>query len=171
MQPVKGLLQCGEVDFFHEQHGCHHAIRFGRVAGGHHLAHGSRNDLPRRAVLVFQPAALLCLRVAASRQLAPVKVDFVLRVALDLKGNRFVELENRPAIECGEALAVELERHDHHTAGLLPVHFLPGLAVVGDLRDLRVFEDARVKPCGLFGLVVKPETGNDLLESHGTYSL
>jgi hypothetical protein len=39
------------------------------------------------------------------------------------------------------------------------------------IGDLRIFEDAGITPCRLFGLVVKPQARGDSLKGHGAYSL
>jgi hypothetical protein len=46
------------------------------VRTGDHLEQGGRNDLPRQAELVLQPAALLRLLIAAFAQSFPVMIDF-----------------------------------------------------------------------------------------------
>ncbi|WP_242490097.1 hypothetical protein [Noviherbaspirillum cavernae] len=38
---------------------------------------------------------------------------------------------------------------------------LPCLAIAGDFRDFRILKNSRVKRDGLFGMVVKPQTGGD----------
>jgi hypothetical protein len=73
---------------------------------------------------------LLGLDRATGRQVAPEVVDFFLILAVDLKRNRLAELEQRPAIETGEGLAVEFEADGHHRAFRLAVKFLADLAVV-----------------------------------------
>jgi len=73
----------------------------------------SRNDLPGDAVFVFQPAALLRVLVPAFGKLAPIVIDLFLGLAIDLKRNRLVEFEHRPAIERGKRLAVDLRTKDN----------------------------------------------------------
>src|SRR3954454_6853818 len=67
-------LQRGDVELLHRQKGARHTGEAFRVIRGQHLAHDGRRDLPRDAELVFQPAALLGLRIG--REPAPQIVDF-----------------------------------------------------------------------------------------------
>src|SRR4029079_230587 len=87
-----------------------------------------------------------------------VAVDLLLVGAVDLERDRLVERELRAAVERDELLAVELELHDHHGAGVAR----PGLAVARDVDDPRVREDRRVELGGLLALGVEPQTRRDL---------
>src|SRR4051794_37553361 len=91
---------------------------------------------------------------------------------MDLERDCLVELEDGAAVESGEALPVQLEVNDHDGARRLAVKLLPGLAVSGNLADLRVPEDRGVESGGLFGLAVEPQAGGDPLDDlHGCFSL
>src|SRR5262249_774680 len=78
---------------------------------------------------------------------------------------RFVELEERPAVERGERLAVELELDGQDRAGGAPVDLVAGFAVAADRDDARVLEDARVVAGGLLGFVVEPQAGRDAMDA------
>jgi hypothetical protein len=68
-----------------------------------HIARWTRSA--SQPVAVLQPPALLL--DAALEKPAPVVVDLVLRVALDLQRHRFGERELRAAVDADEALAVD----------------------------------------------------------------
>ena len=91
--------------------------------------------MPGESVLVFQPAALLRLRVATGSELLPVVVDLLLGLAVNLDRDRLVELEQWTSIERGESQAVELEVHRHHRAGGALVDLEAGFAVAGNSVD------------------------------------
>ena len=78
------------------------------------LVQPRRDDLPREAEPVLEPAARALL--AALRELAPVLVDLVLRLAADLERDRLAEREVGAAVEGDELLAVELELDGHDRA-------------------------------------------------------
>ena len=124
----EGLLQRGDVELLHLQEGGHDAARFFRVAIQHHVQQRERNDLPRQAEFIFQPAAGAFLPVFAQR--IPIIVDLVLRIAIDLERDRLVELEMRAAIERDEGLSVELERNGHHRARGPAMNFMAGLSEI-----------------------------------------
>src|SRR6185437_15502973 len=71
--------------------------------------------------------------------------------------------EDRPPVERGEALPVELEGHRQHRAGRLPVDLPARLPVVGDGGDPGVLEDGGVELRGLLGSTIEPETRRDPL--------
>ena len=97
------------------------------------------------------------LLIAAGGELLPVVVHFFLRLAIDLKRDGLVELEDRAAVERGECLPVQLEGHGHDRSGRLAVDLPPGFAVARDVPDLRVLEDADIERGGLLGLIVEPQ--------------
>src|SRR5262249_49862969 len=68
-----------------------------------------------------------------------------------------VELEERPAVERGERLAVELELDGQDRAGGAPVDLVAGFAVAADRDDARVFEDTRVVAGGVPRFAVEPQ--------------
>jgi len=80
-------------------------LGFALVGVGHHVHERHRHDLPRHAELVLEPAALLRFDRPARAEIAPEMVDFFLVLAVDLKRNRLIELEQRPAIEAGKGVA------------------------------------------------------------------
>jgi hypothetical protein len=65
----------------------------------------------------------------------------------------------RPAIERQKAAALDIELDGHDLA--LGTHRILGIA--GDLSDGDVPEDGLVKRDGLFGLVIEPQAGSDLV--------
>src|SRR6185369_901120 len=73
-----------------------------------------RNDLPRQAVFIFQPAALYFL--PAFSEPVPKMIDFLLRLAIDDERNRFGKLELRSAVEGCELQPLEFERDGHDAA-------------------------------------------------------
>ena len=116
-------LELRDVELLHAKH---RALRLRRFVILQHLGQSLRHDLPGEAISVLQPPALLCLRIAALRQLLPVVVDLVLRVAEHLQRDRLVELERGAAIERRERLAVDLEVDDHHRSRGPLVYLLAG---------------------------------------------
>jgi hypothetical protein len=65
----------------------------------------------------------------------------------------FGELELRPAVQGGEFLSIQLERHRHHLAFFFGKFFA---RVMRDLLDLRILEYRDVEICRLFRLVIEP---------------
>src|SRR5689334_10195988 len=138
-----GAFQRRDVEFSHLEQRGHGPLAL-LVGIAEPVDHLLRHHLPGQAVLVLEPAAHVRLRIAAGGQLAPVVIELLLVLDIHLQGDRFVELEEGSAVECREGLAVEFELHGEHGAFLLAVRFEPGLAVAGDLADLRIREDADV---------------------------
>src|SRR5208282_3190304 len=110
----------------------HDSAGFFAVRTGHHLEQGCGNDLPRDAVLVLQPAALLRPFVAAFAQYVPVTIDFSLRLASHHKRNCLGELEVRSTVERGKFLALEAKAHGHRRSLRPAVNLEPFLAITGD---------------------------------------
>lgn len=105
----KCVLQCGETELPHAHHGLEGAPRSFGLMIFEHLCHALWHDLPREAEFVHQPSALLRGGIAARAELIPESVHFLLHIALDLEGDGFVELEDRPANERGEGLAIQFK--------------------------------------------------------------
>ncbi|MNG15043.1 hypothetical protein D3C84_988430 [compost metagenome] len=78
---------------------------------------------------------MLGLRLATGGKRAPVVVDFFLCLAVDLKRNRFIELEMGAAIEAGKRLPVQLEADRQHQAFRHAVNVLASLAVMSGAGD------------------------------------
>src|ERR1700722_17292457 len=94
-------VEGGDVELGHLHHGLHGpgVLEQGGELGGY--------DLPGEAEPVLEPAALAL--AAAGGGFGPVGIDLLLGVAADDEGDGLGELEGGPAVERGEALAVELE--------------------------------------------------------------
>ena len=92
----------GDSGSFHFQHGLKGPLGFGGIGIHEHFGQDPGDHLPGEAELVRQPAALLSLRRAALGQPRPVVIHFLLRLALDLERDGFIELENRASIEGGK---------------------------------------------------------------------
>ena len=115
----------------------------------------ARDDLPREAEPVSQPAAHALLAALGER--VPVPVDLVLRRAVDDERDGLRERVRRPAVQRDEPLPVELEADRHHGA----FGARPGGAVAGHVQDPRVREQRRVERRRLLGLGVVPEKRRD----------
>src|SRR5687767_7999468 len=87
--PGGRLLELGDVDLLHAQYRFHHAFAVASSLVLEQVRHHARHDLPRDAVAVLQPTALLGLRISALRELVPVEVDLGLHLAEHLKRNGF----------------------------------------------------------------------------------
>src|SRR6266480_4040763 len=131
----------------------HHPFQPGRVLHpfGETLC---RYYLPEESVLVREPSAFHFLP-AASGEFLTVIIDLLLRVAVDHERDGFGELEIRPAVQGGELLTIQLERHRHDLAFLFGKFFA---GVMRDLFDLRIFLEHRdVEICRFFRLVIEPQ--------------
>src|SRR6266542_4656596 len=80
LSPVRRLLEAGDVDLPHPEHGLHGSAGPLRILVAEQLAQPVRDDLPREAVLVLQPAAHALL-ATIRRELRPQSVDLLLRLA------------------------------------------------------------------------------------------
>src|SRR5438105_2386601 len=152
---VGGGEDGGQVELLHAEDRLHAPGGAALVGAGQHLLPAGRDDLPRQAVPILQPAADTLL--AALGELPPVVVDLGLVRAVDEQRNRLAELELGAAVDAGVLLAVEQERHGHHRAD-------PARRAFGVVRhggDLGVREDRHVELGGLEGLGVEPEVGGD----------
>jgi len=119
MDQNSGLLQNFNIHFFH----LHKS--FGHPAGPHRIAHqlrqNGRYDLPRDAVTVLEPSAGSLFPAFA--QPKPLTIDLFLRVAENLKRDRFAELEDLSAVQGSEGLSVQTKLHGHHRNLFLAVNF------------------------------------------------
>src|SRR5471032_3303330 len=160
-----GALELLDVELFHAHHRLHGALSGGLVVAGDHLHDDGRHHLPRQAVAVLQPAALLRRRVAALGQTIPVMVDLVLRLAIDLERDGRRELEFRPGVERRERLPVERKRNGQHAGRPLEVALGVLLAVARHLAYPGRGEDVRIKLHRRLGLAVEPQAGRDFLQA------
>src|SRR6185369_8629358 len=86
-----------------------------RVAALEILVHGSRDDLPRHAEAILQPATLSWPATLA-RQRLPIPVDLRLVLAVDGQRDRLRERELGPAVETDVRLAGQGELDRQHVA-------------------------------------------------------
>src|SRR6267143_4095556 len=83
------LLQFGNIKLLHFEKRFRHLCQLCFILVLKHLVHNRRNNLPRKAELVFKPPALFCLWVR--RELHPEVVYFLLGIAVHHERNRLVE--------------------------------------------------------------------------------
>ena len=102
------LAQLREVDLGHLEHRLHRALGALGVGAGEHLVELPRDDLPRQAEAVLEPAALAGL-AAAEDERRPEAIDLGLVLALDHQRDRLGERELRSAVEADEPLPGERE--------------------------------------------------------------
>ena len=96
-----GAGQSRNVDLAHLQHGLHDPVRFRVILILQHFAQNRRDNLPRHPEFVFQPAATA--RFTSGREFLPQLINFVLRPAIDEKGDGFGELELGAAVQGDES--------------------------------------------------------------------
>src|SRR5436190_9028001 len=152
-----GLLQGFDVELHHLHHRLHDPPGFLGVLVADQLHEHGRDDLPRHAELVGEPAAGDLL-AAVRGQLAPVIVHLRLRLAVNEQGDPLAEGEARPAVEQDQLLAVERDGRRHPAA----LRARTGLAVARGVDDLGVLEDGRVEVRRFLGLVVERQKCRDL---------
>src|SRR5215470_5775061 len=158
-----------DVDLLHLEHRRHQPLRPRRVLVADQLDQRRGDHLPRDAELVSEPAALDFL--AAGGELRPEVVDFLLRLAVHHQRDRLGELEERPAVERGEVLPVELEGHGHDRP-LRPAGGLGGLVGIAvDALDPGIRKYRHVEAGSLLGPVVEPEERGDSLRDCAHRSL
>src|SRR5256885_12668603 len=83
--PLEGI----NIEFFHFEKRFGHPCDFLFVFFLKHLVHNTRNNLPRQAVFVFEPTALLGFRIGC--ELSPVVIYFFFCITVYLERNTFVE--------------------------------------------------------------------------------
>src|SRR5580692_6119884 len=155
-----GLLQRGDVELLHHEHGLGDPPHFLRVGIGDHVQEHGGEDLPGQPVLVHQPAARDFR--AALGEPAPVVVHLGLVLARDHDRDRRVERVLRAAVQRDELLPVELELDSlDRTGGPRPC-----LGVAGHPSDLAVLEDAGVVVRRGLALGVEPQAGDERLVGH-----
>src|SRR5436190_11698823 len=156
------ILDCGadllDVELLHLEHRVHPPACpvpvIGVVQEPHHLR---RNDLPRDAKPILQPAARAWLAAIRSQEL-PVAVDLGLILALDEERDRLVEPEVGTAVEAHERLAIERER-DRQDLALIATWRVGRGSV--DPVDPAVREDPGVELGGFLGSTIEPEARRD----------
>src|SRR6185436_11516498 len=84
------LLQRGEIELLHLEHRLRGALGLLAVLAGDHLVQRARHDLPRHAVLVLHPAALL-LAAAVAQERVVVAIDLLLILADHHERDRVIE--------------------------------------------------------------------------------
>ena len=106
--PLIRVFQRFDVDLLHLEHCVHHAFGFFRILVVQHVDQNRRNDLPRHAEFVLEPAARGFF-AAIGGEFLPKIIHFVLRFAVHDERDRFVEFEKWTAIKGNELLAFHLE--------------------------------------------------------------
>jgi hypothetical protein len=148
-----GLLQRVDVKPHHLHHGFHNARGFVAILIVEHLWQDVRDDLPRDAKCVLQPATLH-RRAAVRDQDVPQPVDFGVVLTRDDQRHRVVEAVVRSAVERVILLSGERAIDEE------------GFACCGTRRvdacaqhpiDARVEKNRRIKLHGLFRLAIEPE--------------
>src|ERR1043166_467841 len=155
----RGALQGGDVEFLRLKNGIHDTTRFGCVGALQQLRHDGGNHLPGEAELVFEPAALLRVRVAARAQFAPVIIDLLLFVANDLERDGLIESKLRTAVQRDEVRAERVELDGQNAAFGLVVDFKTLFSIARDVADFAVPKNGGIKFGGFFGLIVEPQAG------------
>src|SRR2546422_8170032 len=154
-----GALQAFNVDPLHLHHRLHDALRYCGIWIAQELRQRGRNDLPRQAELVLEPAAHLLL--SAGGELLPLLVDLFLGLAIHDERYGLRELELRPAVQGDKFLPVQLE-HRGHDRSLRPG---PRVSVADDLSLFRILENGDIEIHRLLGPAVEPQEWRDFL--HG----
>src|SRR5216684_421295 len=159
-----GPLEAFDVDLLHLHHRLHDALRDCGIGIAQELRQSGRNDLPRQAELVLEPAAHLLL--SAGGELLPQLVDLFLGLAIRDERYRLRELELRPAVQGDEFLPVQLENRGHDRA-LRPG---PRVSIADDLSLLRILENGDIEIHRLLGPAVEPQEWGDFLHGSGPAS-
>ena len=104
--PARGLDR-GDVDLPHRHHGFHGPLRGSSIRVGHGFEQHTRRDLPGEAPAILAPAAGALLAAVADDRV-PVPIGLGLASGCDLKRERLVVLEIRPAVEpeAGDSITV-----------------------------------------------------------------
>src|SRR5438477_12546278 len=107
-------IECGtkraDVELAHFEHSVRGALRLVPVGIRHHLAKHCRDDLPRHAVAIFEPAAGLGL--PAGEQRIPVTVELCLIVAVHDQRYRMIARIERTGAHGDEVLPEKDEFDD-----------------------------------------------------------
>src|SRR5712671_2483042 len=101
----------GELD--HSNHRPHRALGAGLVGPADILSPSGRHDLPRYAVAILEPAALVGL-TAIGKQGIPEPIDLGLVGAIDHERNGVGKIESLAAVQRHEPLAGQGELHHQH---------------------------------------------------------
>src|SRR3989441_13267284 len=109
-----GLPEGRDVDLAHLEQRLHYLSRVPGSRVSHHLPERGRNDLPRHAEAILEPAARTFF--PAVRKPLPGVVELFLRVAGRDERDPFGEREARAAIHRRELPPVELEGRVQHAA-------------------------------------------------------
>ena len=99
-----GLLQIGDDQLFHPQHSLHGPGGFLRIGVAQQARQILRHNLPRQAILVFEPAALR-FRTTLDKSV-PVEINLFLILATHGERNGLGELVTRPPVQGDERLAL-----------------------------------------------------------------
>src|SRR5215203_4269084 len=113
--PVVRVLQHLEVEALHLHHGClgPTGLLGGRVTEEAHEQ--GRDDLPREAEGVHEPAALALLTAAVDQRVGDL-VDLLLRLDADEQRERVGELVHGPAVHQRQRLSLQADGRDEQGA-------------------------------------------------------
>src|SRR2546427_11263220 len=162
LDALEGLAELLDVDLRHLEHRLGRALRGLAIRALHVLDELPRDDLPRQAKTVLQPAADAGLSPAGDEGV-PVLVDLGLVLAVDRERHRLGELEVGTAVEPDDRLPGDGEVDRENYAGR-PARRVRRRPV--DLVDPAVREERRVELRRLLSLAVKPQARSDLAGHH-----
>src|SRR3989475_9553080 len=154
LDALEGLAELLDVDLRHLEHRLGRALRRLAIRALHVLDELPRDDLPRQAEAVLQPAADAGLSPACDEGV-PVLVDLGLVLAVDRERHRLGEPEVVTAAEPDERLPGdgEVDRENHAGPAARRVRRGP-VALV----DLAVRGEPRVELRRVLSFAVKPRT-------------
>src|SRR5947209_6889009 len=162
LDTLEGLAELLDVELRHLEHRLGRALRGLAIRALHVLHELARDDLPRQAEAVLQPAADAGLSPAGDEGV-PVLVDLGLVLTVDRERHRLVELEVGTAVESHERLAgygvVDRQNHADRPARRVRRRSI-------DLVDPAIRKERCVELRRLLGLAVEPQARSDLAGHH-----
>jgi len=155
-------LDCSDVDLRHLHHRIERALGGSGVGIGDRFRQDDRRNLPGQSPFVLAPAARALLAAVADDR-GPIPIRFGLVIGCDLKGERFVVLERRPAVESEARNAHHGELDRQHIA-FLPRRKVSRCAV--HRADGRIGKRLGVEPRGVLGVAIVPKANRVLCGLH-----